>query len=337
VLGNRVVEECVAEIADFFSTVPRQYLVYVPLQGVFGASRGRIAAGEHCWIEEFDDAESTEFWQPDLLMDEGRGRRQWDLHHRLDAGYPYLCVKTSGVFGAGNHLGAVAEAFSKVKQFLILSAACEGTISFGPLNQRSIRTGFVVDEKLGMNSSAPVLLPDSLVVALGGWSIYPWGDATAEWLADQGLPAPEDGAAGRVLTVHEQSLALKSWLPAVVKLTQKNSRILRACEWAFDSVYSPMTPARVVLLCIAFETLLGEDTEGNAEETIKERLAQGLANRIGKSESEYEGIRKRFVSFYKLRNKIVHAAQETPNRTSERDYASLVLDFLAAIKAAGSS
>ncbi len=90
--------------------------------------------------------------------------------------------------------------------------------------------------------------------------------------------------------------------------------IQNAIEWSFESRFSNNITFSFILLCLAFESILGEDIpETNS---ISFTIADRCAYLISKNQLHRKDIRKTFRDLYKLRSKFVHGKK---TRLTEND------------------
>lgn len=84
----------------------------------------------------------------------------------------------------------------------------------------------------------------------------------------------------------------------------KLKNIQNAIEWSFESRFSNNTTFSFILLCLAFESILGEDIpETNS---ISFTIADRCAYLLSKNQLHRKDIRKTFRDLYELRSKFVH-------------------------------
>lgn len=117
----------------------------------------------------------------------------------------------------------------------------------------------------------------------------------------------------------------------ITKLYTKNdtysSAIKSAIEWAFDANLSDNQTVSFVQTCIGLEAILGEDT---GEEPLTATLADRCAYLLGKDPEKRKKIREKFKELYRLRSKVVHgrAVRLKHNEVNYLHWAKAVLDDL---------
>jgi len=306
--SDDALREAATAVVDVFVAPPRTYLYYFPMPVLFGQYRGRISVTPEIFFEEFPVR--TEMVFHEARFDLSQPRSEYGFTHTLSGSTVYLGIKTRGLFLPDEIYGPTAEAISTVKQLLLLSELSSGALTrHGFDSNTKTRTGFVVDEGLGLEHAAPLLLPETLSTALDGWNHWPWDQATADDLEEHELPAAPDGESEREITADELGIFLRASLRLGLRVinskTQKTEDlapgVLTASSWAFDSLYEGNMGARVLFLGIAFEALLG-----NPKEVITKTLADRLAYLIGTSHRERDAIRDDFTAFYQLRSNVAH-------------------------------
>ena len=86
-------------------------------------------------------------------------------------------------------------------------------------------------------------------------------------------------------------------------------RIKASLEWLFDCNFMQNTTNSFVMLCLAIESMIGDNESKNKKEVLASRLSFS----IGKTYNERKIIHDDFVEFYNKRSSIVHGSEKIMN------------------------
>jgi hypothetical protein len=278
---------------NFLESIPRSYLIYIPLPSATDLGAQKIAVTEDISLMEIlDKDKKLGGYQGNILVKALSGPKQVEI----DRPYPYLCINSTGFAGTSINDSAFQYAMSKFKQFVYLG------ISFKFLKKykRALRWTPFLGWPNVPHLKAVALNPNDLNLVEGRAEL---SRNIADWI--QRIIINRD-----VIGPGEESVKifLRDKLKQVISLLNTKeddiycSPIKSAVEWAFDAEIIENETVSFIQRCIGLEAILGT----GISETLTDTLADRCAYLLGTNLEARNNIRKNFKEMYKIRSKIVH-------------------------------
>lgn len=291
-LLNKEVDKIAEKILDLIKSIPRTYVIRIPLPAATGLGAQKIAITEDIWLIETVDKGKIpgayEGYKLEKLLNKPK---------EVEIDKSYLCIASSGYAGTSIEDSAFQYAMSKFKQFVYLG------ISFKFLEELKPAlswTPFFGDWERVPHLEASALNPHDPGSTEGKAEL---SRDVAERIHRISINRDIIGSGGESVKIF-----LRDKFSQVINLLNRKeddrycSPIKSAVEWAFDAMINENESVSFIQICIGLEAILGIGISEGLRHTLADRCAYLLGTNVEARNS----IKESFKQMYDIRSKIVH-------------------------------
>lgn len=294
--GEDGLDKLADSLCDFYISIPRSYSIYYPLPKISKSIHSNVSLSETVEFVTFDKAD-------DIPGGYSRGLLQ--LSNEFDVNKAYLKFSLEGYCNNRLENKSIRTSLSNFKVILQqglfkgLFKIVEGQPAaygfLGGLTHHQIPKSSLISVDLteGEQRNVTTELPIEISKLLDSIDL--------DWTNDKVSTPFEEG---------NVELPIKGYLRIPALLTEsselESSRVKAAIEWCFDSKANENETLSFLQVCIALESLLGdEESSGGLTETLADRCAYLISSDI----KGRKAIKEKFKELYRIRSKIVHGVK----------------------------
>jgi hypothetical protein len=300
VRDHSLVERMERTLAAFLESLPRPYHACFKMRALPTYGAPKIDIGPGIWIYET----SAAGFDARLLEVERRGLRLAGENEapRLQRNSVYLCFSVPGYADGTSDTHSIDLAHAKLKHFVFVSIGLLNVLKPRDLGDLLIPKPYKPREYDGL-----IFNPDDIdneffglpvPVDLADYLDYIRIDETKLLVAGGEAARTADEKIGAL----PAALADATWFDGLPELNKDAEPIRASMEWYIESEITGNQTMSMLQASIGLEALLGDEDKGR----VTEKLADRYAYLAGKTVSEREELREKFLNVYSYRSHIVH-------------------------------